>query len=256
MKHICYTLLFIALATTTTSAQLAFEGGYNVANMSVKSEGAKFSTTAVKGVDIGIFTDISVDIKRHFYFQPGLVYESGGCVVTKPFTGNYDLNIADLHLNVEYKSGQKCGTRFILGGGPVIIYYNSGSYSLDSIAPKNKSVSTHAGGDLKIGSLPGDDIKKRGLGFGINVGVQLKRHTYFRAYLQQGISNVKAVGNPDNKVKTSAMGINIGYLIARCNKRKHVAVYEDAKPNHWRGMSKGVYSRRPKYWRRSIQWRY
>lgn len=244
MRNICFTLFFIALITTDANAQFALEGGYNNASMAITLNKVKIATKPLKGANFGMAADLCIDEHRHYYFQPGLFYQMGGSVIpaTKPkeSEGGYNMNLFDLHLNIEYKSGQKCGARFTLGGGPVITYYISGSYDIpahDKLPRKS--------GDLLIGTEPRDDLRQRGLGLGINVGYQFKRHTYIRGFFNKGLSNVRAVGGPDNRIKTSSLGINIGYLFANCgSKKSHLVFARDKTREHWRGLSKGRYSRR------------
>lgn len=244
MKNIYLSLLFIALITTTASAQFALESGYNNASMAITLNKAKIATKPLKGANFGMAADVCIDEHRHYYFQPGLFYQMGGCIIPatipKDKDGGYDMTLFDLHLNIEYKTGEKCGARFTLGGGPVITYYTSGSYDIpahDKVLRKR--------GDLLIGTEPRDDLKQRGLGLGINVGYQFKRHVYIRGFYNMGLSNVRAVGDPDNRIKTSAMGINLGYLFANCgSKKSHMVFARDKTREHWRGLSKGRYSKR------------
>ena len=78
MKHIITIVFFIAFTATNARAQFAMESGYNMASLSIKSAGTKFSTQAKKGADFGFAADLCIDENRHVYFQPALIYSSGG----------------------------------------------------------------------------------------------------------------------------------------------------------------------------------
>ena len=228
MRKIAASLFIIVLMTTTVRAQFAYEFGYTMAKMSIKTNGKSLTTAGVHGMNIGILGDIRLDNK--VYFEPGLFYEMAGTKLPE-LKEEYFVNTTNIHLTIEYKNGNKCGARFFAGIGPQIIFNNGGSYI----------------SSLKIGPDRFDDLKQRGVGLGGNIGYIPKKHYYFRAHFMTGMSNLKPVGDDKNKIKPSSIGLNIGYFFGRCKSKRESTNFVREKNNHWRGLSKGKYSTRPRY---------
>jgi hypothetical protein len=235
MKKI-YLALFIAFTTAITAqAQLAIEGGLNMANMAFKvPAGLALATTYKAGAALGIAVDMM--LVDHIYFQPGLFFEQAGATVTSVPEGSYTINTVTIPLNIEYKTGEKCGARFFFGVGAYYAAYISGSVHSDA-----SQYYPAVDGDIKFG----ESIKSADMGIGLNVGYQLKKHFYGRLHYQQGLTNIGMTN--DVKVTTSALGVTIGFLLGRCSGNGGNTVFGRNKGNHWRGMSKSKYSRRPKY---------
>jgi hypothetical protein len=124
-----------------------------------------------------------------------------------------------------------------------ISYLMSGTYTM-------KSTDNFDGfsKELKIGSNTRNDLTKRGAGIDISLGYKFKRHLYIRGHYVYGLSNIHVYGDKNNKIVPTSIMLNIGYSLARCSRYKGTyRIYEDKLPNHWRGLSKGQYSRKPKY---------
>lgn len=234
MKTVWCTLLLLAILLPKAKAQLAFEGGLNMANMSIKLDDKTLSTTYRRGANFGVTLDIAIEDKRHLYFQPGYYYRQAGTkIATAKESGEYVINTTEIPLNLVYKWGQKCGPRFFVGGGPFISYNKGGTFHLPDSA---------GGGVLNIGSKRQDNLTERNFGFGLNAGYIFKKHTYIRVHLLTGFSNLHPTGNDKNVIRTSAAGINLGYIIARCKTKESFTVSKMRGTNHWRGLSKGKYS--------------
>ena len=241
MKNIGSVLLFILFTAATANAQIALEGGVNIANLSIKSDGAKWTTKFLTGGAVGIAADIL--LVPNIYFQPGLFYEMNGCTITGVPNGSFTVRTVTIPLNIEYKSGDKCSSRFFIGAGPYIGRNTSGEYDI-SAHGKIPAV----GGPLVVDPAPGYNYKKVDVGFGINLGYQLKKHSYLRLRYQVGFINLIPGGDADNFIKSSSIGVTLGHIFGggcRAIRRENVDV--SPKTNHWRGLSKGIYSRRPRF---------
>lgn len=225
MKNICAALLLL-FVSGTANAQFAIEGGLNMANMSIKQGDNKLKTAFNTGAAFGILDGINID--GHVYFEPGFFFATAGCKITGTPSGAYDLTTLTFPLNIQYKSGDKCGTRWLLGAGPYICKLMSGTYTLDAVYPM-PAVS----GSLSIGT----DIKSVDYGIGVNAGYQLRQHFYLRAHYQMGLANLNPSNDSKNTIKTSALGVTIGYAFSGCRSgggRGHGRDY-----SHWRGIKKG-----------------
>ena len=231
MRNIGFTLSLIILTVATANAQIAIEGGLNMSNMSIKEADTKLATKFRTGGAVGIVGDLSFN--EHVYFQPGLFYQTAGCVITGPPSGEYDLNTITIPLNIEYKAGEKCNSRFFAGAGPYVCKNLSGTFSRDSYGPVPSS-----SGSLNIGT----DIKALDLGLGVNVGYQIKKHFYFRLHYQVGLTNLDASGDSKNSTKTSAIGFTMGFLFGGC--RNSGDSFFRNSPSHWRGIKKGKHSQK------------
>ena len=235
MKKIIIVILFIITAGKITYGQIAFESGLNMANLALKAGGTKVNTSFKPGFAFGVVADTR--LSQHIYFQPGAFYEMTGCKTTTDPKGSYYLNTVNVPLNIEYKTGEKCGRRFFAGAGPYVSYNISGNYT--TVAYDNiPSTST----PITIGTGNTSNIKAVDMGVGVNVGYILKNKLYARARYQQGLINLFPNGNSDNSIKSSEIGVTIGYIFGKCN-AYHVH-YARSPGSHWRGMSKSKYSRR------------
>ena len=240
MKNIGLTILTIALTATIACAQVGAELGLNMANMAIKSKAGTAKTSYKPGFAIGIPADIALG--PHMYFQPGAFFEMSGCKFAGPPTGKYAINTVTIPLNFEYKSGEKCGSRFFVGIGPYIGYNVGGSYGTDAYGFVPATDVT-----LKIGTGKEDQLKALDIGAGINFGYILKVRLYARAHYQMGFTDLNPAADGTNTVKTSAFGITLGYLFGKCNPSGNVPGFKVKGGNHWRGMSKSKYSRKPRY---------
>ena len=240
MKNIAFTLFLIAsFSATIANAQFAFETGVNMANLNLTVDDHKVGTTFKTGAGVGIFVDF--EMVGHIYFEPGLLYQMNGCKITDPPTGRYFINTITIPINFEYKSGTICNPRFLLGAGIFIGDNTSGSYDIPEYGNRPASM-----GELVIGSNKGATLKGMDIGAGVNIGYVFKKHLYVRANYQYGLVNLVPGGDDKNSLKTSAIGIHVGFTLSRCSSRGRGTSFGHYESNHWRGMSKGHYSRRPR----------
>ena len=72
MKRIAFIVLLLSSATIAANAQFAFEGGLNMANMSLKVKGTSIGTGFKNAAALGFVND--VELGEHVYFQHGLLY--------------------------------------------------------------------------------------------------------------------------------------------------------------------------------------
>jgi hypothetical protein len=246
MKHTGLTLLFIALMATTAPrecrAQVGAELGLNMANLAIKSDGNSVKTTFKPGFAIGIPAGITVT--PHVYFEPGLFFEMTGAKLTAQPTGKYSINTVTVPINIEFKTGEKCGGRFFIGIGPYIGYNVGGSYTANAYGILAATSVT-----LKIGTANTDDLKALDAGAGINFGYQLKMRLYARAHYQMGFVDLNPAADGNNSLKTSAFGVTVGYMFGRCDPYSRVKGFGSGGGNHWRGMSKAKYSTKRRYLR-------
>lgn len=238
MKKIAFIILFLVSVTIAANAQFAFEGGLNMANMSLKVKGTSVGTGFKNAAAMGFVND--VEVGNHVYFQHGLLYEMMGCKLTDP-KGEYTLHTIGFPLNLMYKSKNKCDKRFFIGAGLNLGYNISGSYSTEADEKKNIPSTS---GTLKFGSDA--PLKKVDLRTGLNFGYMLSRHFYFRVSYQFSIANLDKSESKDNVFKTSAIGIRLGYSLGRCRVISYATTFRRTENTHWRGMSKGVFSRNRK----------
>lgn len=246
MKNTGLTLLFIAVMATTASGQVGFELGLNMANLAFKPSSPGFTTTYKPGFAIGIPADIALG--RHIYFEPGVFYEMTGCKITSTPTGKYNITTITVPLNFQYKTGEKCGNRFFIGIGPYIGYNVGGNITYDSYDNFPAVTKT-----LKIGTDKTDALTEIEYGAGLNFGYLFKKRLYARAHYQMGLSNLIPDAPSNTSIKSSAFGITVGFLFGRCNSYGRAAGFGTGAGDHWRGMSKSKYSRKPRYMRNRAQ---
>lgn len=238
MKKSGFVLLGVLMCAFAARAQFAIEGGINMANMAIKTNGNKLSTKFKNGAAIGCLLDMPLG--DHVYFQSGALYEMMGCKISQdPIKGEYSLNTIGIPLNLIYKTGEKCTNRLFIGGGLHLGYNLSGSYS---ISGGGQYIDTSI--SLKFGS--GEALKKLDVGMGVNFGYMLTRRFYFKLRYHFSMANLNKSENKDNSLRTSAIGLNIGILFGRCRAGNYAEGFYLREGTHWRGMSKGVYSRNRK----------
>ncbi len=240
MKKILTTLLIVIIATGSSTAQFAFEGGLCMPNLKIKAAGNSVSTSMLTTGNIGILWDFSLGGK--IFFEPGVAFEMGGCKVTSDPKITYTLNTADIQLDLLYKSGERCGKRFVFGAGVNRINYLGGSFDQEAYhGVDGKS------GSLKIGTGADAVIKSSCFGMNVNVGYVFKRHFYARVKYIMGLENIEANGDADNSMKPSAICVNLGFYISRCSEGGGRLPFGSYGPDHWKGVKKLRNSRRNTY---------
>jgi hypothetical protein len=232
MKNIGFTLLFIAAMAIKANAQIALEGGLVMSNMAIKSGDSKEQTNFKAGGGAGIVVDIRMS--DNIYFQPGFFYQTAGTHISSTPNGDYMINTVTVPLNFEYKSGEKCGGRWLLGFGPYIADNLSGTYSIDAYGP-----SPGGSGPLVIGTDQNANLKALDIGISANAGYQTAKRFYFRVRYQMGIANLYPGANANTSIKSSAIVASIGYLFGSCDTWGHG--FGSKGRSHWRGVKKGKY---------------
>ena len=224
----------VAMATAVR-AQIALEAGLNMSNMAIKAGDTKLTTGFKAGGVAGILADIHMG--GQVYFQPGFFYQSAGCNITSTPAGDYTVTTVTVPINFVYKTGEKCGARWMFGFGPYIADNVSGTFSRDAYGPL-----PGGSGSLVFGSDPKDNLKGLDMGINAGVGYQTKKHFYFRLRYQLGLANLSPTSDGQSSIKTTAIGVSIGYLFGSCAERGYG--FGSSGGSHWRGMSKSKYSRR------------
>ncbi|MCD6010364.1 MAG: hypothetical protein K0Q79_226 [Flavipsychrobacter sp.] len=239
MTKTVFALLVAILLGVVARAQFAIEGGVNMANMAIKANGNKLSSKFKNGAAGGCLLDMPLG--DHVYFQSGALYEMMGCKINQdPIKGEYTLHTIGIPLNLIYKTGQKCTNRLFIGAGLHLGYNLSGSYT---ISGGGQYIDTSY--DLKFGS--GEALKKVDIGMGVNFGYMLTKRFYFRFRYHFSMANLNKSEDKDNSLRTSAIGLNLGFLFGRCRAGGYADGFYLREGTHWRGMSKGVYSRDRKH---------
>lgn len=243
MKKFTLLLLFIA-CTIITHAQFSFEGGLNMSNLDIKAAGTKVPTQYKAGGSFGMVGGIPFTDERHVYLEIGAFYQTDGAKVTTKPEWTFSLTSITFPINIEYKSGNRCGKRFFAGAGPYIRKNLTGSaYAIT--AGSNGTV-TAGYTDLKIGT----DIKATDIGFGINVGYLGRKHWYIRANYMIGTKDNLVSGNDENHVKQTTAGLTIGYVFRNCRIANGWSRRDRAEfSNHWRGIKKLHWSNKSTYHR-------
>jgi hypothetical protein len=222
MKKIVLSILSVAVIATTANAQLAIapELGLNMANLAIKSVGTSQSTNMRIGLGLGAVIDLG--LTDNIYFQPGLFYDMTGAKNTQTPVVHWNINTITIPLNFEYKTGEEGGNRFFAGIGPYIGYNISGTAKIDAAgAVPSSSRSLNIGSSKPDASgNGGDDIKALDFGAGINVGYLLANGWYARAHYQMGLTNLDPIGDSDNSIMTSAIGVTVGYYLNAHNGKK------------------------------------
>lgn len=235
MKNICLIALLV-FSATATHAQFSLEGGINMANMAINVNGNKLNSSMKNGVATGFLIDMPLG--THVYFQSGMLYEMMGCKLKDP-DGEYSLHQAGIPLNLVYKTGYRCQKRMFIGGGLHLGYNLAGSYNIAAAKNINDTSVT-----LDFGS--GAYLKRIDMGIGVNFGYMLTKRFYFRLRYHFSTALLNKSEDKDNGLKTSAIGLNLGFLFGRCSRGGIANAFYSNEGNHWRGMSKGVYSRNRK----------
>lgn len=216
MKKTQLILLLITLFTKATHAQVGLEAGLNMANLAIESGGTKVSTKFRPGAAMGLFGDLRLDQNGHVYFEPGAYYQNDGAGLKGTPSGKYIINSANFPLNIEYKTGYKCGRRFFVGIGPYIGVNLNGSIDYNSANGINGSAT-----ELVIGT----SIKQIDYGFGVNLGYINRKHLFARLHYQLGLDNEVPSGDSKNYIKQSSAGLTIGYMIGGCRARSAFGGY-------------------------------
>ena len=227
MKKICLLLLLLITLKSAVHAQIGFEGGINFANLSIKENGEKLATKYLIGAALGMFADIRLGDGGHMYFEPGAYYHTNGAKVTGPPSWKYIIGAGSFPLDIEYKSGEKCGQRFFVGIGPYFGYNINNS-----------------------SEIWGNYLENIDFGLGLNLGFIGKKHLYIRGRYQFGLRNELPNGDSKNSIKQQYGCITLGYMIRGCRRSNGYGGSGGRSGNHWRGLrhsrwSTHEYRRRP-----------
>jgi hypothetical protein len=147
------------------------------------------------------------------------------------------INTIEFPMYIEYRSGFKCGRRFLAGIGGYVGDNINGFY--DYSVNGSSSLSSTV---LRIGT----DIKGMDYGIAVNIGYLGRRHIYYRARYMLGLDNEVPNGDAKNSLKQSSGALTIGYMIRGCRSGGGGGSH-GRSGNHWRGLKKNHWSRREIY---------
>ena len=208
MKKIILSLLSAGVIATSANAQISFahELGLNMADLSIKSMGHSASTSMKAGIAVGGI--VGFELTKNIYLEPGIFYLMNGCNGSN--SSSININTIQVPVNVEYKLNKAGENRIFFGAGPFIAY---------NISATSKSGSNSV--TMDIGTDKNKDaIKPLDFGFGINGGYQLAMGLFFRAHYQLGLAELDPRSDADNTMKSSSLGITVGYYFGANNSKK------------------------------------
>ncbi len=205
--------------------------------MSIKSMGTTAQTQYKAGAAMGIFAGIPIDAEEHYYLEPGIYFQMNGATITSNPKGSYTFTAINFPINLEYKSGTRCGKRTFYGIGPYISSTMAASFDFEAY----NGIPAYSG-SFKISPTPDFTLKKYDFGLGVNFGVMGRRNLAFRLHYQMGFMNMLAGGDDKNSLKQSAGGVTICYVLRGCNRGKGHRAGGVRGNTHWRGIKKSTWS--------------
>ena len=204
-----FILFFLTLQFSgNAQARVGLTGGLSFANLSRTISGADRDGEYHIGMAGGMMLDVPLGKKKRFSFQPAVDYvqKGAGEVATAPVNKAYTaLRYIEVPLNVVYNL--KWGKNTLYFGGGPFIDLDLPSKKVSKI-PGNK-IET----DVAFGNTNADDLN--GIDFGGNavLGFRVPMGIFVSFNYTQGARNLLAVDdNTDDKIKSIAFGIRIGYL--------------------------------------------
>jgi hypothetical protein len=222
MKKFILSIGLVGVAAAS-NAQVAFgpEVGLNSVNMTLKDTAASALSTGGAKLSFTVGGVAEFGLSDNFYLQPGVFYVRNGFKSSVfGITMDMVVNTIQIPINVEYKFGKPGGNRVFVGAGPYIGMNLGGTMSLKGNVFGFPISETQS---VKIGSDTSAAVKPIDAGFGLNAGYQLSNGMFIRVHYQMGLANLRPEGTSDVSVKTSNVGISVGYLFETKKKGKTTA---------------------------------
>jgi hypothetical protein len=195
LTFICCTLFFSTISIAQ-KARFGFSAGATLANVSMKMNNIKISTSSKIGLTAGILLD--KPISDHLIFQPALNFVQKGAK-SKENDGQATLNYLEVPLNFMYRSNNRDG--FFAGAGPSLAYGLSGT----SKAGSDKE-------DINFGSDDNDDLKRMDLGDNFTAGYITKGGILLALNYNMGLSNLEPESDY-GKTRNNYWGLRLGYIL-------------------------------------------
>jgi len=213
-KLLLIALVLISIDTYAQKVQFGITTGLSIANYKSRVDGNTESGKAKAGLTVGLLADIPAG--KHFSFQPAVNFVQKGSKDEQTFAGitaKYKLtvNCIEVPLNFLYNTRGKAGN-FFVGAGPSFAVAFSGK---GKFTDGSNSESTN----LKFGNSDNDNMKSFDLGANIMTGFSLHNGILFSVNYNAGLSNLFPHGSSDGRLKSSYVGIKLGYLL-NSGKRK------------------------------------
>ena len=216
-------LLFLLFFDAFPQARVAISGGIHSTSVKpfLNSGLQAISTVEIKrsGLHFGFIADLPLNDSKRLSFQPGVIYFSRGTTqehlmdtsTTKVFraTTEQKVNYIDFPLNFLYKWSLKGKTKFIVGGGPQVSLFYSGSTIFSTTDTLNNS-SFDENKDLPVGKGAG---QYRVTHFGLNALLGLE---FNRVYLTANFNkSLTPYYEQTNKFKYTSIGATLGIYLGR-----------------------------------------
>ena len=245
MKRLLLTAISLITLGLSTHAQIriAIEGGVHqskvIENNSLPNwEADKQNYKGRTGVHVGFIADIPFSEKSKFFLQPGVIYHNKGreyqlskdstLVYPRPslpdstFTTFYSVNrkqyvnYVDIPLNLVYKFTIGRSSRFIIGAGPYLSFFYSGSQK-DETLVSGISYNSEENEDLPVGKEAGQ-YRTVDYGVGGLAGFEFNR-VFITANYSRGLGDFYEPADYTAKdYKHQVMGATIGVYLGKMTK--------------------------------------
>ena len=247
MKRFLFTFILFTSLLGISQAQIriALQGGLH--NSTIKEQNdlpywdlEKQSYKPRTGVHLGFLADIPLGPRSPFYFQSGVTFFNKGreyqfakdSTVTYTFPSRPDsvvntfysatrkqyINYIDIPLNLVFKQKIGKNSKFIVGGGPYLSFFYSGSHKSETLVA-GVSYESEENEDLPVGKGEGK-YQTIDLGYNALAGFEFGR-VYITANFSQSFSKVYI---PDNynasSYKHHVIGGTIGIFLGKQQPRK------------------------------------
>lgn len=213
----------LSITALSQKSRVAVTGGIGAANLSRTIGGFDRDGEYRMGLIFGMQMEVPLGKKNKFSFQPDLHYiqKGAGKLSTTPLLNKIytALRYAELAPNFVYNFKRSKGV-FYLGGGPYL-----------GLPLPSKNV-THAPGspnvlsDISFGNTITNDLKGVDYGGNVVIGYRMNNGIFVSVNYIQGARNLvpddklKLAGSADDKIKSIAFGIRVGYLFKNASKEK------------------------------------
>jgi hypothetical protein len=210
MKKAIYILAFIILCQVSVFAQKAKVGYYGglgggIAISNIKTEDAKNNPSSSTGPTFGIIWELP--IKNNFSFQPSLNYVAKGNKedLTGGGVNKLKINYLESQLNFLYNTSGNNG-HFFIGAGPSVALAINGKRILEKNGKETQSI-------VVFGNKKTDDFNKFDFGVTVLGGYKFSKAAFISVCYNQGITSLNPNFGEYLSVKSSYLGVKLGFLI-------------------------------------------
>jgi Outer membrane protein beta-barrel domain len=206
MKKVFLSLAFISAVSIASQAQMRFgvNAGATLANIKVKSDGAKLNYDSKIGFTVGGVAEMPIN--KQISFRPGISFTQKGYNFNSDVAGyktkyTSTFNYLEIPLNVTYKTNVGSGKIFV-GAGPSFAYAVSGKTKTEVNGQKQTE-------KVKFGS-GSEEVKAFDFGGNILAGYELSNGAYIGLNYNMGFSDIN--NDAAAKVKNNYFGVRLGFL--------------------------------------------